>query len=62
MGRTPQASARPDTARGLTCAQVAEWLGLHERTVSRLVFHVRRLAGLERGRAAQDAPMQLALF
>ncbi|GEM_PF-6497504 len=32
------------------------------RTVSRLVFHVRRLAGLERGRAAQDSPLQLALF
>lgn len=32
------------------------------RTVSRLVFHVTRLAPLTRGRRAVESPLQLALF
>ncbi len=32
------------------------------RTVSQLVFHVRRLVGLERRRRTADSPLQLALF
>lgn len=32
------------------------------RTVSRLVFHVRRLSALGRRRKTSDSPLQLALF